>query len=142
MGPMIMLVLFIILWILVSISLPVKDMIEKRLGGKTEDPFDRTVKDEPGGKQGVQKSKIKFDEYPKSGYCDVCSRKVKPCEAYLVPVDIFYESHEYKKFLVNHPKAKTVIASKGIDTYISEMRARDKTDYSTICPDCVYMFLE
>ena len=65
---------------------------------------------------------------------------VKPHEGYLVPVDTFYDSEDYRDYLKKHPKAKSVIASKGIDTYIKEMRAKDKTEYSTICPDCIYMF--
>ncbi|MBN2533900.1 MAG: hypothetical protein JXB88_13505 [Spirochaetales bacterium] len=145
MGPVIMIVLFVILWILATLFQPIKDMIETRLSGSTGSLPEVTVKDESEGNKSAdrqEKKKVTFNIYPKSGYCDVCSRMVKPHEAYLVPVDIFYDSEEYREYLKNHPKAKSIIASKGIDGYISEMKAQDKTEYSTICPDCIHMFEE
>lgn len=145
MGPIIMLILFIILWILSTVFLPIKDMIEMRLSKGTGAPPEVKVKDKTEEKQEIDKKKkrkVKFNQYPKSGYCDVCSKMVKPYEAYLVPVDIFYDSEEYREYLKNHPKAKSIIASKGIDQYVSEMRKQDNTDNSTICPDCIYMFEE
>ena len=118
--------LFIILWLLVTLFLPIKDMIEMR--------FLKT------SGASLEVKKVKFNRFPKSGYCDVCSTMVKPHEAYLVPVDTFYDSEKYRKYLKKHPKVKSVIASKGIDAYIAEMRAQDKTEFSSICSDCVYMF--
>ena len=135
--------LFIILWLLVTLFLPIKDMIEMRFLKTSGASLEVKVKDVPEKQQADDKpeeKKVKFNRFPKSGYCDVCSTMVKPHEAYLVPVDTFYDSEKYRKYLKKHPKVKSVIASKGIDAYIAEMRAQDKTEFSSICSDCVYMF--
>jgi len=149
-------VLFIILWILVTLFLPLKDTIEKRLLKKSPDVPDIIVRDEVEKKNGpdheqkttkenstidsFKNRSSAYDLYHKSGYCDVCSNIVKPHSAYLVPVDIFYDSAKYREYLKNHPKAKSIIAIKGIDKYISERRMQDKTEYSIICPECIELF--
>jgi hypothetical protein len=146
MGAGIMIVLFIILWILVTVFLPIKDMIEKNLSKASGAFIDVKVKsdesqiDEKEEGMVSEEDVSRFDRYPKSGYCDVCGKMVRPHESFMVPVDTFYDSEEYRDYLKKHPSAKAKIESIGIDTYIAQIRAKDKTEYSTICPDCIYMF--
>ena len=146
MGAGIMIILFILLWILVTIFLPIKDLIEKNLSKSTAAFVD--IKVQQDGSGAVSKDEavtpdenaVKFDIYPKSGYCDVCGKTVKPHESYMVPINTFYDSEEYREYLKKHPSAKARIESIGIDAYIAQVRSKDKTEFSTVCANCIYMF--
>lgn len=86
--------------------------------------------------QPPQSSKVQFPRYNGSGICDVCNRDVKPGEAYLVPVDIFYNSKSYRDWIAKN-LPMTMIT---VDEFIAQSRKMDTTSHSAVCPDCIHMF--
>jgi hypothetical protein len=81
-----------------------------------------------------------FERYGGTGVCDVCNRDVEPGEAYLVPVDVFYRSEQYRKWLRSGPLSSIIESAGGVDAYLKHMRSMDKTEHSAVCPDCIGLF--
>jgi hypothetical protein len=73
--------------------------------------------------------------------CDVCASEVKSGEGYRIPVDDFYSSQKYRKWLSESPLGQMVIPmAGGIEAYIQRARAMDQTTHSVVCADCLKLF--
>lgn len=103
--------------------------------------LEQSKADSTGSEKKSKPAKVSYKTYSGSGACDVCNKSVGPNEAYLVPVNIFYGSEKYKKWLSNSPMAE-LISSMGVnvETYIAQMKAMDKTSHSAVCSKCVQLF--
>lgn len=82
-----------------------------------------------------------FERYEGSGNCDVCGNLVGPNEAYLIPVDVFYDSPGYKNWVQNNTMMQPVVqAAGGIEEYLKKQRSMDNTSHSAVCSACVELF--
>jgi hypothetical protein len=80
-----------------------------------------------------------FKPYTGSGVCDVCNKPLSSCKAYIVPNDVFYRSPKYRNWVKNN----SLSALMGVpinDAYFAQMQARDHSQGSAVCEDCVSMF--
>ena len=83
--------------------------------------------------------KKNFPLFTGSGVCDVCNNSLLGRKAYLVPNEIFYNSKKYREHQKNSPLARLI----GIpidDEYFTIMQARDTSEGSAVCENCIYMF--
>jgi hypothetical protein len=81
----------------------------------------------------------KFKPYTGSGVCDVCNKPLGSCKAYIVPNDVFYRSPKYRNYMKNSPLA-TLFGVPIDDAYFARMQARDQSQGSAVCENCVSMF--
>ena len=80
-----------------------------------------------------------FPLYTGSGVCDVCNNSLSGRKAYIVPNHVFYNSRKYRDYMRNSAMAKMM----GIpinDAYFAQMQARDHSQGSAVCEDCIHMF--
>ncbi len=83
---------------------------------------------------------VSFERYSGSGVCDVCNKDIGSCEAYRVPVNVFYSSKKYKEWLTHGPLSSMIQIGGGVESYIAHMRLSDTTSHSAVCSECVHMF--
>jgi hypothetical protein len=88
------------------------------------------------------KQNIPFAKWNGGGICDVCNGPLEKGKAYKVPVDVFYGSKKYKEWLKTNPLMELItMAGGGVDDFIRNARANDKSTHSAVCEDCIQMFL-
>jgi hypothetical protein len=76
------------------------------------------------------------------GICDVCAASMAPGEGYRIPVETFYASGKYRRWLQESRLGQTAIPmAGGIDAYLEAARAQDRTEWSGVCGHCVGLFL-
>jgi hypothetical protein len=98
-----------------------------------------TSKPKPQPKPAQTAKGPRFKLYTGSGVCDVCNKPLSSCKAYVVPNDVFYRSPKYRNWVKNN----SLSALMGIpinDAYFAQMQARDHSQGSAVCEDCVSMF--
>lgn len=83
-----------------------------------------------------------YSLYAGSGACDVCNTPVGSGKAFEVPTSVFWASKKYRVWVDTNPTTKTTLLTYGItvDEFIAAQRARDKSKYSAVCPNCVHLF--
>lgn len=109
--------------------------------------FDRLFsrkKADDTGTVSVTTTATDFGKYRSSGVCDVCNSSVSAGEAFLVPVQVFYNSTKYKRWIMTGPFSDfmrdTIQAYGGIDRYLAETAKLDRSAHSAVCPDCIHLF--
>jgi hypothetical protein len=93
---------------------------------------------EPGAAGAAART---FNRAREGGMCDVCATEVHPGEGYRIPVDDFYASEKYRKWLLESPLGQMAVPmAGGIEAYIRKTKEMDKTTHSVVCGDCVHLF--
>ena len=88
---------------------------------------------------GITVTQITYPLYTGSGVCDVCNCSLIGCKAYIVPNNVFYNSQKYRDYMKNSVMAK-LMGMPINDAYFAQMQARDKSQGSAICENCIHMF--
>jgi hypothetical protein len=81
-----------------------------------------------------------FPRCPNGGLCDVCSKPIRPFEAFIVPLNIFYQSDAYRSYLKTHSPLMVMGVVSNVETIIADMQSKDHSEGSAVCTDCIYMF--
>jgi hypothetical protein len=81
-------------------------------------------------------NKPRYELLVGSGVCDVCNRTLIPGKAFKVPVRTFYKSPAYRRHCEQLARTMGV----GVDTFIANLRAADKTTHSAVCDSCIHLF--
>ena len=87
-----------------------------------------------------EKKDIPFKIWKKGGLCDVCNTDLGG-EAYMVPVGVFYGSKKYKEWLATGPMSVLVEMVSGVNAFLADLKSRDKSTHSVVCPGCVRLFM-
>jgi hypothetical protein len=95
----------------------------------------------PSPEPGPDLSGGRYHRLEEGGVCDVCAAAMEPGEGYRIPVDVFYTSEKYRRWLMESPLGQMAIPmAGGIDAYIQSARAQDPTAWSGVCGHCVELF--
>jgi len=91
----------------------------------------------------MKKKDIPFEKWDRGGICDVCNGSLAKGRAYKVPVNVFYGSKKYKKWLTTNPMMDLIklAGGGGADEFLSRAKSRDQTTHSAVCQSCIHLFM-